>query len=147
MADQQKYLVPVVIRFIEGKAVVTEYYELKSEFKEEKQILQPGDVILRINSEAVDSIIKRITPYISASNEASLLRRIAVDELLWSNDTLLYVDYERNGVVENQESNVYRIECVNLLSSKSLIHLLQFSLLIFCIYIWGVTLVEKFPKR
>ena len=86
----KKYLVPVVIRFIEGKAVVTEYYELKSEFKEEKQILQPGDVILRINSEAVDSIIKRITPYISASNEASLLRRIAVDELLWSNDCLLY---------------------------------------------------------
>lgn len=63
-----------MIRFIEGKAVVTEYYELKSEFKEEKQILQPGDVILRINSEAVDSIIKRITPYISASNEASLLK-------------------------------------------------------------------------
>ena len=103
----KKYLVPVVIRFIEGKAVVTEYHELKSEFKEEKQILQPGDVILRINSEAVDSIIKRITPYISASNEASLLRRIAVDELLWSNDTLLYVDYERNGVVEKS-----RIKCL-----------------------------------
>lgn len=104
----KKYLVPVVIRFIEGKAVVTEYYELKSSFKgEENQTLQPGDVIVRVNSEEVDSIVKRITPYISASNEAALQRQIAINELLWSNDTLLYVDYERNGIVAKT-----RIKCV-----------------------------------
>ncbi len=104
----KKYLVPVMIRFIEGKAVVTEYYELKSSFKgEEDRTLQPGDVIVRVNSEEVDSIVKRITPYISASNEATLQRQIAVNELLWSNDTLLYVDYERNGIVEKA-----RIRCV-----------------------------------
>ena len=104
----KKYLVPVVIRFIEGKAVVTEYYELKSSFKgEEDRTLQPGDVIVRVNSEEVDSIVKRITPYISASNEATLQRQIAVNELLWSNDTLLYVDYERNGAIEKT-----RIRCV-----------------------------------
>ena len=104
----KKYLVPVVIRFIEGKAVVTEYYELKSSFKgEEDRTLQPGDVIVRVNSEEVDSIVKRITPYISASNEATLQRQIAVNELLWSNDTLLYVDYERNGAVEKA-----RVRCV-----------------------------------
>ncbi len=50
----KKYLVPVVIRFIEGKAVVTEYYELKSSFKgEEDRTLQPGDVIVRVNSEEI----------------------------------------------------------------------------------------------
>lgn len=104
------FVVPVIVRFIEGKAVVTEYYELKLNKKETKEgrILQPGDVIIRVNSEEVDSIVKRLTPYISASNEAILLRNIATRELLYSNNKTLYVDYERNGVVKKA-----KIECVS----------------------------------
>lgn len=139
---------PVVIRFIEGKAVVTEYYELKSSFKgEEDRTLQPGDVIVRVNSEEVDSIVKRITPYISASNEATLQRQIAVNELLWSNDTLLYVDYERNGAIEKQESDACRIKCANLPSFKSRSRLFPTFLRIFYICIWEVPSVEKSPGK
>lgn len=95
------FVVPSMIRFIEGKAVVVENSAIKTNNKQIiNHILQPGDVIVRVNSEEVDSLVKRITSYISASNEASLMRNIAVDELLWTNDTVLYVDYERNGVVE-----------------------------------------------
>lgn len=113
------FVVPVIVRFIEGKAVVTEYYELKLNKQEKKgeRILQPGDVIIRVNSEEVDSIVKRLSPYISASNEAILLRNIATRELLYSNNKTLYVDYERNGVVKKA-----KVECVsgkNLQSSIS----------------------------
>lgn len=105
---KKSFLVPVIIRFIEGKAVVTEYYELKfNNQREKKEVLRPGDVIIRINGEDIDSLVKYITPYVSASNEASLLRKIAIDELLWSSDTLLYIDYERNSVVEKA-----KIRCV-----------------------------------
>lgn len=98
--ETKPFVAPVIVRFIEGKAVVTEYYELKPNRQGEtvEQILQPGDVIIRVNSEDVDSLVESTAPYISASNGASLLRNIATRELLYSNDKMLYVDYERNGV-------------------------------------------------
>lgn len=105
----KEYVLPVGIRFIEGKAVVTGYYELKSTCKDSIDcILQPGDVILSVNSEAVDSLVKRMTPYISASNEATLLRDIATEELLWSSDSILYLDYERKSKIEKR-----KIQCLH----------------------------------
>ncbi len=107
-SKSKQFLVPVMIRFIEGKAIVTDYYEISSSHQGSiDNSLQIGDIILRVNNEPVDSLIKRVTPYISGSNKASLFRDIVTLELLWSNDKELYVDYERDGI-----SNKTKIKCI-----------------------------------
>ena len=98
---QQKSLLPVFVRFIEGKAVVIRSYE--NNLNKQEQILQPGDVLLNINGESIDSFIQRTTPYISASNHATLLRDIAITELIYANNAFFYVDFERNGSIEKRK--------------------------------------------
>lgn len=94
----KKFLVPVMIRFIEGRAIVTDYYEISPNYQGSiDNSLQIGDIILRVNNEPVDSLIKRMIPYTPGSNKASLYRNIVLFELLWSNDKELYIDYERDG--------------------------------------------------
>lgn len=133
----KKYLVPVMVRFIEGKAVVTRNYDLKSGCRDSVDwILQPGDVLMRVNTEPVDSLVKRITPYVSASNEATLLRDIAVKELLYSNDTVVYVDYERDGIVEKAKLRCVSSQSVDPLVSYKTSQPLATTLPSDILYLW-----------
>ena len=67
---------PVVLRFIEGKAVVTGF---SHEVLGSATGLQIGDVIEEIDGRPVDSLIAAWRPYYSASNQPSRLRDIALN--------------------------------------------------------------------
>lgn len=67
---------PVVLRFFEGKAVVTGF---SHEVLGPATGLQIGDVIEEIASSPVDSLIVAWRPYYSASNQPSRLRDIALN--------------------------------------------------------------------
>ena len=65
---------PVAVRFVEGKAVVTGYTH--PELGPASGLLR-GDVIERIDGAAVDSLVAAWRPFYSASNEPTRLRDIA----------------------------------------------------------------------
>jgi len=67
-------MLPVVTRFVEGKSVVTGY---SSDELGPASGLRVGDVILALEGEPVDSLLRRWRPYYADSNEAALLRDVA----------------------------------------------------------------------
>ncbi len=86
------YQLPVKVAFVENKAIITGI------FTENFPVtgLRKGDIITKIKQKTIVQIIeerKLITP---ASNEPTRLRNIAFN-LLRSNDTLLVIDFERQG--------------------------------------------------
>ncbi|MDD3038451.1 S41 family peptidase [Bacteroides sp.] len=97
---RNKYLIPVMVRFVEGKAMVTKYHKKQYGYRGPvDSTLQVGDILLRIKDEPIDSFVKRLTPYRPSSNKTALLRDIATLDLLWTNEKELEVEYERNGIV------------------------------------------------
>lgn len=75
--------------FIEGKLVVTDYYN--PEFKATSG-LEIGDVITHINGETVESIVENLKKYYPASNVPARLMKISYD-LLRSNSNTISVNY------------------------------------------------------
>ena len=67
--------VPVTIRFVEGRAVVTGYSHAERGPATE---LLPGDEIVAISGAPVDSLVRAWAPYYAASNEPTRLRDIAL---------------------------------------------------------------------
>lgn len=84
-------LAPLKISFIEGRAVVTEYY--KEDLGKETG-LKIGDVIGKVNDKAVSEIIKKQLKYTPASNYPTQLRDIA-RRLLKTNDSIIKIEYAR----------------------------------------------------
>lgn len=82
---------PFEITFVEGKAVVTDFYK-PINLNEKMQV---GDVILSINNISIEFLIKERLKYTPGSNYEVQLRDIARD-LLRTNDDKLFVKYERN---------------------------------------------------
>lgn len=68
------YQLPITVRFIEGKAVVTGFIR---DTLGTTTGLRLGDVITTIDGARVDSLIAAWAPYYSASNQAAQLRDIA----------------------------------------------------------------------
>src|SRR5659263_75625 len=99
---------PVEVKFIENKAVVTGYL---NQIAGEKSGLQKGDIILTINKNNIDKIIKEILPITPASNYPTQLRDIAKN-LLRTNDSILDIKFQR-GTTESD----LKIKCF---SSKTL---------------------------
>ncbi len=66
--------IPVIARFIQDKAVVTEYSQAASGAATGLQI---GDVIEAIDGVAVPALVERWAPYYAASNQPTRLRDIA----------------------------------------------------------------------
>lgn len=66
---------PIVVRFVEGAAVVTGF---SNPALGRATGLEVGDVIETIGGARVDSLVKALRPYYSASNEPTRLRDIAV---------------------------------------------------------------------
>ena len=66
--------IPVIARFIQNKAVVTEYSQAASGTATGLQI---GDVIEAIDGVAVPALVERWAPYYAASNQPTRLRDIA----------------------------------------------------------------------
>ena len=94
---------PFRVQFIEGKLVVTDYYN--SEYKEEAG-LQVGDIITHIDGKSIDSIVDSIKQYYPMSNDAAGLRDISGD-LLRSDDRYLDLQYVSSGQVKQRSVNLY----------------------------------------
>lgn len=84
--------VPFAVRFIENELVVTLLAENASEVQEKIRV---GDIITTINGESIKNIVKKMTPYIAASNQAALYRNIAAN-ILRGNTTTVDISVKRD---------------------------------------------------
>ena len=84
--------VPAILKFINGKAVVSEFYD---SIAEKDSGLLRGDIILSIDGKSVNSIVLDKLTFTPAAKHAVKLREIA-DELLRTNKKHLTVEVRRN---------------------------------------------------
>jgi C-terminal processing protease CtpA/Prc len=100
---------PVMLTFIEEKAVVTKFIHEKSE---KESGLKIGDIILFINDRPVEEIVKERLKYYPASNYPTKLRDIALG-LLRSNDSIIKVEFLRNDRIESKTLKTFTIDKLN----------------------------------
>ena len=109
-----KNIAPCKISFVENKSVVSEIYtEIDSAVT-----LKRGDVILQVNGENIDDIIKRKLPLYSASNLTAKMRNVLWD-LLRSNDKSILVTIDRDSQIMKETINCYPFEKVYTLLFKA----------------------------
>lgn len=105
-----RYYAPVRIRFVEGQAVVTEYY--KTTLGKESG-LEVGDIIVQVDGVPVPELVKKWQPLAPASNEPTQLRNIA-NLLLRGNTDKLPLLVRRNGKEFTLTINRYYASNLNL---------------------------------
>lgn len=110
-----KYYAPLIVKFIEEKAVVTGYNDKLSG---EKSGLQKGDIILSINKKPIDLIIKEKLPITPASNYPTQLRDLARD-ILRSNDSISEITYKRGSVESSLKLKLMSQKEAGLLSGTT----------------------------
>ncbi|MCE6991426.1 S41 family peptidase [Dyadobacter sp. CY323] len=98
------------LSFVEGKPVVTDFYNGKLA---EQSGLKIGDVIEKINGRSVSDMIKEKLPYTAASNMPTRLRNMAPN-LLRSNDSLISVRIKRNSKILDLKIPAHEKEQINL---------------------------------
>jgi C-terminal processing protease CtpA/Prc len=103
---------PVEITFIEGKAVVTGYFD---QVLGEKSGLKIGDIIEAIESKPIDDIVKSKLPLTPASNYPTQLRDIAAN-LLRSNKSSLEITYSNGQESLKKQLDVYNSNQINIYS-------------------------------
>jgi C-terminal processing protease CtpA/Prc len=103
-------IAPVIAKFIEDKAVVTEWLDKDLG---EKSGLRTGDIIIGINKKQVKDIIIEKLPLTPASNYPTQLRDIARD-LFRTNDSTLDITYERNKSLSQTKIRCYPANRFNL---------------------------------
>jgi len=99
---------PFKVEFVEGKLVVTDYYN------PEHTTLNVGDIITHINGKAIKSITDSLKACYPSSNEAAMLRDISGDLLRSAQKTisLNYVSEKQNkqreiALYDKKELNMY----------------------------------------
>jgi C-terminal processing protease CtpA/Prc len=92
------------LTFIEGKPVVTGFYDENSG---KETGLEIGDIISTINNRRVEEIVKERLKYSPASNYPTQLRDIARD-LLRTNDSIINIEFIRNVKAENKILKTYK---------------------------------------
>lgn len=97
------YYAPVNLRFIEGKLVVTDYYN--PEYKKETG-LKVGDIITKIDGKPVHDIVTELSKYYPASNDAARLRDLSTD-MLRSQKSELEIEYLQNGALKTKKIKLY----------------------------------------
>lgn len=101
---------PLKIRFVENKAVVSNYYD---KVLGEQTGLFKGDIIEKIDNQTVDEIIKRKLKYSPASNYTTQLRNIARN-LLRTNDSIIKVEYIHDRKSETTKLKTYSSNKINI---------------------------------
>jgi C-terminal processing protease CtpA/Prc len=101
---------PFRVEFVEGKLVVTDYYnpELKTENGPEV-----GDIITTINGIAIENLTESMKMYFPSSNPASRMRDMAED-ILRSGDSLLNISYMSNGNTRSKYIKLHKKEKLNI---------------------------------
>lgn len=107
-----EFMLPFEVTFIEEKAVITDFYSVKNEDKSDYPF-RIGDVILSINHEPVDSIIRRKLVYTPASHYAGKLKKIATS-VLRSDNNRISVSYERGNELLSGEYNAYPVSDIHI---------------------------------
>ncbi len=100
----------IELNFVENKAVVTGYYD---EELGKKTGLIKGDNIVKINNKTIDDIIKERLKYTPASNYPRQLRDLST-KILRTNDTLLNLEFIRNGQTQAKSIEVYNLKKINI---------------------------------
>ena len=101
---------PLEVTFIGNRAVITDFLIKNHELLSG---LQKGDIILTINKTPVDEIIKKRIKYTSGSNYPTQLRNLALN-LLRTNDTILNIEFIRDGKSEIKDIKTYSQEHFNI---------------------------------
>jgi hypothetical protein len=106
---------PAWISFVENRAVITNYYDNSLG---KSSGLQIGDIITKINNKFVDEIVKEKIKYTPASNYPVQLRNIAPN-LLRTNDTVIHIEYFRDGNPYSKSINTYSTKSIDVYSDRS----------------------------
>lgn len=103
--DYRGHYNPLVkLSLVEGKAVVMGFMGAESE---KSSGLKRGDVIISVDGITVDSIYRSRRINISASNDAAAWRDICTG-IMTSKDSIVHVEYERNGAINQTDMRCYR---------------------------------------
>jgi C-terminal processing protease CtpA/Prc len=105
---------PVIITFVEDKAVVTSYEHPE---RGPKTGLKKGDIITAINGKSVENIIKEELPFTPASNYSTQLRNISY-QLLRTNDTVINITYQREKTIHTTGITCYPFDWENQYKSS-----------------------------
>lgn len=89
-------MVPFTFNFFEKKLMII---GSRNDSLLKRDDIEMGDVILKINNTDVQTIIDTSKKYVAYSNEGILYRKAVSYFLLRSNDDSLFIEYERDGVV------------------------------------------------
>jgi len=98
-----KYMAPYRIAFIENKPVIID----RMQENDSDSALHNGDIILKIDSVNIETIISQKLLYTSGSNYPAQLRKIASD-LLRTNKSVLNVTYQRDSLIKNVNISINR---------------------------------------
>lgn len=100
----------VELTFIEGVPVVKGFYD---EGKGKLTGLEIGDVISAINNKPVKDIIQEGSKFCPASNSPTKLRDLAT-KLLRTNDSIIYIEFSRDGKKQKKTLKTYSIKDMNI---------------------------------
>ena len=101
---------PYEVQFIEGVPVISNCYEVRSNFSPQ---LQKGDVILSINKKPIDKILSDRLEISPASNYPTKLRYIARN-LLRTNDSILDIEFKRGDLAYQKNIRTFPQEKINM---------------------------------
>jgi len=102
----------VELRFIESKPVVTGFYDEKLG---KETGLEIGDIISVVNNRPFEEIVKDKLKYSPASNYATKIRDIA-SNLLRTNDSIINIEFIRNGNTERKTLKTFTSKEINIYS-------------------------------
>jgi hypothetical protein len=101
---------PVVVKFIENKAVVTGFLTTKSGLITG---IQKGDIVESVNNKTTDKIVEEQLPITPASNYTTQLRDIARN-LLRTNDSVINIAVNRNNSITHLTIKCYSPNDINI---------------------------------
>ncbi len=101
---------PFLVRFIENKLTVTDYFKPKLK---ETAGLEIGDFITHVNGKKIEYIIDSIKSYYPASNEAARMYYMATD-LVRSNNNSIHIVYNSSGTIKQKELTMYERSDLNM---------------------------------
>jgi carboxyl-terminal processing protease len=97
------YWIPAAFKIIEGKAVISEFYNESLAVANDIRI---GDVINAVDGEPIGRIISRKSKYVAASNQATRLRDFTSAIFNGVTDSVT-ITYERDGILKEKQVKRY----------------------------------------
>ncbi|MDR1112600.1 MAG: peptidase S41 [Bacteroidales bacterium] len=103
-------IAPILLSFVEDKAVVTGFFDDRFE---QSTDLQRGDVITKINDKKIETLVVERLKYATAANYPTQLRDIAA-ELLRTNESTLSIEFQRDEKWLNIQVYTFPINSIDI---------------------------------